>query len=38
MSEEILLPVLSVFGSLAVATIVAWVMLNSTDLHSRGKH
>ena len=29
---------LGVFGSLAVATVVAYLLLNNDDLHTRGKH
>jgi hypothetical protein len=38
MSQEILVPVLGVFGSLIVATVVAYVLLNSDSLHTRGRH
>lgn len=38
MSQEILLPVLGIFGTLAAATVVAYVLLNSDYLHSHGKH
>ena len=38
MSQEILLPLLGVFGSLAAATLLAYVLLNKDDLHRRGKH
>jgi hypothetical protein len=38
MSQEILLPLLGVFGALAAATVVAYVLLNNDDLHGRGKH
>ncbi len=36
--EQILLPMLGVFGALVVATVVAYVLLNNDDLHTRGKH
>ena len=38
MSHEILLPFLGVFGALAVATVVAYLLLNNDYLHTRGKH
>ena len=38
MSTQFLLPILSVFGPLAIATVVAYLLLNSPELHSRGKH
>jgi len=38
MFEQIFLPVLGVFGALAVATIVAYVLLNNEHLHTRNKH
>jgi hypothetical protein len=37
MSYEIVLPLLAVFGALALATIIAYVLLNNDDLHGRGK-
>jgi hypothetical protein len=36
MSHEILLPLLGVFGALAAATVVAYVLLNNDHLHTRG--
>ena len=38
MSQQILLPMLGIFGSLVVATVVAYVLLNNDDLHRHGKH
>jgi hypothetical protein len=38
MSQEILLPMLGIFGALAAATVIAYVLLNNDDLHTRGKH
>ena len=38
MSHEILLPILGVFGALVAATVVAYVLLNNENLHTRGKH
>lgn len=38
MPEEVLLPILGVFGPLIVATIAAYVMLNRDFFHTRGKH
>lgn len=38
MPEEILLPILVVFGALAAATVVAYLLLNNDYLHTRGKH
>jgi len=38
MPELVLLPILGVVGAFAVASVVAYLMLNSDDLHTRGKH
>lgn len=38
MPGQVLLPILGVFGTLAVATVVAYVMLNNEKLHTRDKH
>jgi len=38
MFEQIFLALLGVFGALAVATIVAYVLLNNEHLHTRNKH
>ncbi len=38
MPEQVLLPVLGVFGALAAATVVAYVLLNNEKLHTRNKH
>lgn len=38
MSQEILLPMLGIFGALAAATVVAYVLLNNDNLHTPGKH
>jgi len=38
MPEEFLLPILGVFGVLAAATVIAYVLLNNENLHTRGKH
>jgi hypothetical protein len=39
MPEQVLLPLLGVFGALAAATVVAYVLLNIDHLHTRGgKH
>jgi hypothetical protein len=37
MSEQFLW-LLSVFGPLVIATVVAYVLLNNSGLHTRGKH
>ena len=38
MSQEILLPMLGIFGALAAATVIAYVLLNNDNLHTHGKH
>jgi hypothetical protein len=38
MPEQVLLPILGVFGALAAATVVAYVLLNNEKLHTRNKH
>ena len=38
MPELVLLPILGVFGALAVATVVAYVLLNNEKLHTHDKH
>ena len=38
MSAQFLLPILGVFGPLAIATVAAYLLLNRPDFHSRGKH
>jgi len=38
MPEQVLLPILGVFGALAAATVVAYVLLNNEKLHTRHKH
>ena len=38
MPEQILLSILGVFGTLAMATVIAYLMLNNDDLHTRSKH
>jgi hypothetical protein len=38
MSEEFLVSILSVFGSLVVSTVVAYILLNLPHTHSHGKH
>lgn len=38
MSEQFLWPILGVFGPLVIATVVAYVLLNNSDLHTRRKH
>ena len=37
MSAQLLLPIASVFAPLVIATVVAYLLLNSSYLHSRGK-
>lgn len=37
MSQQLLWPILSVFGPLVIATVAAYVLLNRDDLHSGGK-
>ena len=38
MPEQVLLPILGVFGLLVVATVIAYLLLNNDNLHTRGKH
>ena len=38
MTEQFLLPVLSVFAPLVIATVVAYAMLNSHAMHAGRKH
>ena len=38
MPEQFLLPILGVFGPLAIATVAAYILLNRPDIHSRRKH
>jgi hypothetical protein len=38
MPEQVLLPILGIFGALAAATVVAYVLLNNEHLHTRNKH
>lgn len=38
MSEQVLLPVLGIFGPLVVATVAAYLLLIRDDLHTPGNH
>ena len=38
MPEQVVLSILGVFGTLAAATVVAYVLLNNEHLHTRNKH
>ncbi len=38
MTEQFLLPVLTIFTPLVIATVVAYAMLNSHGMHSGRKH
>ena len=38
MSEQFLLSILSVFGPLVIASVVAYILLNRPHTHSHGKH